>query len=151
MVMNHGFKEIDRNVKTFCVWVGFMPNIVPPTTNRLNSKFCSVRIDSYRDESLIFCNVINSIWNRLTKFLVDEIVDFYICRFSLWQPCFTAIFIIPYQLLLLCIDRNDRISALLECDNSFINMKELLISIRMEEPSSVFLFPCKLYFCFRSS
>ena len=71
-------------------------------------------IDSDAYPPLVVGHVIYAVRDRLAQFLILEVVDSNFLWFAFGMPFATAVLEIPYQFLLLRVDRDHRLPTLLE-------------------------------------
>src|SRR5204863_7783333 len=74
--------------------------------------------------------------NGFAEFLIQKVVDTDFLRFALRLPFPTAVFEVAYQFFLFGIDRDHRLTTVLERRDGQIDMLELRIPIRMSCPFS---------------
>ena len=55
---------VARNEKRCCVWIIVSPEVVPPVTNTITSKFTSIMTDANIDIANILGDIIETMWNN---------------------------------------------------------------------------------------
>ena len=113
------------------VRVALAPHLVEPATDGGDRELGRIGIDADADEADVGGDVVNAVGHDLAKLLVLEIVDLHALRIALGTIIRAAVLVVADQLLLLRIDRNDRLSGGLALDHMGVDVLELSVAIRM--------------------
>src|SRR5258705_5020007 len=88
-------------------------------------------VNAHAHPSSILAHVVDTIRSDSTQLGNDEVVDPHRLRISLESKLSTAVFEVSHQLLLLSIDRDDRLTLPQEASDFAVDMLKLSIAIRM--------------------
>src|SRR6516165_1937750 len=116
------------------VRIALAPHFLPPSVNRLRGKLSGVVVNAHADPALVVRYIVDPVRNSLPEGLVHEVVDAYLVGLPLWHPFAASVLEVTHQLLLLGIDRDYRLAALLETLDHRANVFELRIAVRMRIP-----------------
>ena len=88
-------------------------------------------VNAHAHPSSILAHVVDAIRSDSTQLGNDEVVDPHRLRISLESKLSTAVFEVSHQLILLSIDRDDRLSLPQEASDLAVDMLKVSIAIRM--------------------
>src|SRR5207237_6626686 len=103
----------------------------PPSSDRFSRESCRIVINADAHPPLIFRDVVDTVWNGLAEILIHEVMNTNFLRAALWLPFTSVVFKVADQFFLFGIDRDGRLTAILDRSNHDIDMLKLRIPIRM--------------------
>jgi hypothetical protein len=112
-------------------WVALRTDIAPPVADRLNGKFRRVVVNTDTDPASIGGQIVDAIGHRPTKFLDQKIMHPHLFRIALRPPFPASIFEVSDKLLLLRIDRYNRLLPGQCVRHACADVDELRIAIGM--------------------
>ena len=104
-------------------------HLAPPSANRLSRETRCVVVDSDAHPPLILGDVIHAVGNGFAQLLVHEVMDEHLFRLSLRSPFSPAVLEFPEDFLLLGIDRDDRLSTILEGHDASVDVLKLGVAV----------------------
>src|SRR5215475_2841809 len=108
----------------------------PPSPNRFRCEARSVVIDPNTNPTLVLCDIIDTVGDGLPELFIHKVVNTYFHGLAFRLPFSSAVFEVADQFFLFGIDRNNRLTALLDSTHSRVDMLKLRIPIRMSRPFS---------------
>jgi hypothetical protein len=106
-------------------------HLVPPQPDRVDGELGGIMGHPDTDPAGVGGDVVDAVGDRLTQFLVLEVMDVDPPWMSLRAPLRARNLIVADQLLLLGVDGNYRLIGRLEFENACIDMVELGIPVRV--------------------
>src|ERR1700730_6579667 len=94
--------------QSFGFGMAFLSHRTPPSANRIDRKAGGVMIGAHADPSDIVGDVIDAVWNSVTQFGIDKIMNFDQFGPAFRAPLAAVVLEIAHQFLLFRINRNDR-------------------------------------------
>ena len=122
---------VGADQKTARFRVAGLAHVPPPLSDALHGELGGVAAHSEVDPAFVLADIVNPIGHRLGNFRVREIVRQYFDRIALWTPLPARIFIVPDQLLLLCVHRDHWPAATQRRDRLIVDIAKLGIPVWM--------------------
>src|SRR6202051_175495 len=108
-----------------------------PAANRIHRELRRVMVDAEAHPAGIGCHVIDAIWRHLAEVVVDEVMDVDRVGTTRGAVIAAAVLVLADGLLLLGINRNDRLASRLKRRDLSVDVLELPVAIGMVAPSFV--------------
>src|SRR5450756_2806096 len=106
-------------------------HLPPPTPNRFHGETGRIVVDAHAHPALVRGQVVDAIGNGLPEFGLQEVVDLDLLRPARRTPLASAVLERPDQLLLLRIDRDHRLPAVLKRPHGPADVQELGVAVRV--------------------
>src|SRR5882672_617447 len=103
----------------------------PPSSNRSCREARGVVINADTHPTLVLCQIIDTVGNGFAEFLIHKVVNADFLRFAFGLPFSPAVFKVANQFFLFGINRDDRLTAILELTHCRVDILKLSIPIRM--------------------
>src|SRR3982074_130208 len=98
----------------------------PPSPDALHGEGCRVVVNTHAHPSSILAHVVDAIRSDPSQLGNDEVMYPHLLRVSLEPKLSTPVFEVPHQLLLLSIDRDDRLTLPQEASDLAVDMLKLM-------------------------
>ena len=103
----------------------------PPAPDALNGKGSRIVVNTHTDPASILAHIVDAVGSDPSQFGDDEVMNPHLLRIPLGPKLSASVLEVPYQLLLLGIDRDDWLTLLEEASDLAVDMLKLSIAIRM--------------------
>src|SRR5215475_10551879 len=107
------------------------PHAFPPAADRFDGELRGVVVGPDADPAMVAGQIVHAVRDYLAQLGVDEVMNLHPLRLSFGSPFPPRILEVAHQLLLLRIDRDDRLPAALKGARLPINVLELGVAIGM--------------------
>src|ERR1051326_8240078 len=121
--------RISSNQEGASLRVNWAAHLLPPTPNRFHCEGSCVVVNPNAHPARVSSKIVHTIGNRLSLRGNDEVVDSDRLRVPLGTPCFSWVFEVPHQLLLLGINRDHRLRPSLKSPNRRVDVPKLGVAI----------------------
>ena len=114
--------------------IGRLPHFPPPAPQRFHREFRGVVVHPDADPPDVRRHVVDPVRDCLAQLLVGEIMHLHLLRLPLRPPLPPPVPVRPHQLLLLRVDRHNRLAPALELLHPPVDVQELRVPVRMLPP-----------------
>src|SRR6266498_2099834 len=122
--------RVRTDQQILCFGIVASPNKFPPTSDTGHCELRRVVRHANIHKAFVASLVVRAVGNSCTEAKVGKVLAQYLRRLSLGKPGFSCVFEVPYALLLLRVDGNDRLSHGQESLDLLVDVSELLVSLR---------------------